>query len=71
MRAVIAIRFGRALGTGLLLSGLAPFSSRQRKRLAERVALLRWHLTGRPDDAGLAGSSAERRLSRTFAKNAS
>jgi hypothetical protein len=59
MRAVIAIRFGRALGTGLLLSALAPFSARQRKRLAERVALLRWHLVGRPDDAGLAASVAE------------
>jgi len=71
MRAVIAIRFGRALGTGLLLSALAPFSLRQRRRLAERVVLLKWHLTGCPEDAGLAGRLPEQRGSGTFLKNAS
>ncbi|MGH0034313.1 MAG: glycosyltransferase family 2 protein [Myxococcota bacterium] len=51
--AMVAIRVVRTLGTALLLLPLAPFSSRQRRRFAERAALLAWHARGRPATGGL------------------
>jgi len=52
-RMIIGARVVRAVGTALLLLPLAVFSPRQRGRLAERIALLRWHWQGCGDEAGL------------------
>jgi len=54
-RFVAGWRFLRALGTALLLAVPALFAGRPRRRLAERAALLRWHLRGRPAGEGLSG----------------
>jgi len=50
---MIAVRVARTLGTALLLAPAAPFSRRQRARLAERWALLAWHARGMPETGGL------------------
>ncbi len=57
-RAVRWVRFGRALGTALLSTPAALFRSSARRRLRERVGLLRWHLRGRPPQDGLSGPGA-------------
>jgi len=54
-RAVRWIRFGRAVGTAVVSIPAALFRSSARRRLRERVGLLRWHLRGRPPQDGLSG----------------
>ncbi len=53
-RAVRAIRVAKSLASVALLSLAAPASARARRRLAERLALLRWHFAGCPAEGGLA-----------------
>lgn len=53
--AIRAIRITRALGTALLAVPGAIVRPAARRRLHERLGLLRWHLRGRPDEEGLAG----------------
>lgn len=61
-RVVRGIRILRALGTALLAAPTAVFRDTSRQRLRERLALVSWHLRGRPEGEGLAPlcRSAER-----------
>jgi GT2 family glycosyltransferase len=54
-RAVRVVRFAKGGGSVVALALLAPFSRKERARLAERTRVLIWHLQGCPADAGLAG----------------
>lgn len=51
---VVSLRLSKGVGSVLGLSIAAPFSSRQRERLAERARVLGWHLRGCPPEPGVA-----------------
>ncbi len=59
---VRGIRLLRAVGTALLAAPTALFRDTSRQRLRERLALVSWHLRGRPEGEGLAppGRGAKR-----------
>ncbi len=59
--AMMAVRVVRTLGTSFLLLFAAPFSEKERGRLAERTALLAWHVRGLPASGGLREVAREAR----------
>jgi len=60
-RAIRWVRFGRALGTAIVSTPAALFRSSARRRLRERIGLLRWHLRGCPPQDGLSGEGGRGR----------